>query len=133
MGPAFFTKLVYFLTPRGAPKRNPGYIMDQWTGSSVNLLTDSDLVLLDVTRRWSLSKGKPEPYFDFTASDENTRDDYEAFCSVVDRLACRFCLSVDQIDQALFSLGGENPGGWRKYVVVRRPGLLGATNRIQWV
>ena len=125
MGPAFFTKLIYFLTPRDNATPKPGYIMDQWAGSSVNLLTGSDMVLLNATRAWGAPKGKLDPSFEFTVSDENTSDDYEAFCSVVDRLACRFCLCVDQVDQALFSAGGRTPKTWRKYVTAHQPQLVG--------
>ena len=32
MGPAFFTTLIYFLTPRDKPERQTAYIMDQWGG-----------------------------------------------------------------------------------------------------
>ena len=130
MGPAYFTKLIYFLTPRAGPERKPGYIMDQWAGCSVNLLTGSDMVLLDGTRTWGRPKGKLAPSFALTVSDENTSDDYEAFCCVVERLASRFCLCVDQGDQALISVGRPNPGTWRRYVVAHQPELLGATNRI---
>ena len=127
MGPAFFTKLIYFLAPRGEPERKAGYIMDQWAGSSVNLLVDSELVLFDVIRTWNRPKDQPKATFVFTVSDENTNDDYEAFCSVMDRLACCFCLCVDQVDQAVFSVGRPKPGTWREYVRARRPGLLSAT------
>ena len=37
MGPAYFTKLIYFLEPK-----HNGYIMDQWTARSMNLLRKSD-------------------------------------------------------------------------------------------
>ena len=37
MGPAYFTKLIYFL----GSKQN-GYIMDQWTARSMNLLRKCD-------------------------------------------------------------------------------------------
>ena len=127
MGPAYFTKVIYFLAPRCQPERRSGYIMDQWAGSSVNLLTGSEMVLFDVTRTWKISRGRLEPSFEFFVSDENTSDDYEAFCSVMDRLACRFCLCVDQVDQALFSVGRPKPGTWREYVRAHRPGLLSAT------
>ena len=124
MGPAFFTKLIYFLAPRES-ERKSAYIMDQWVGSSVNLLTSSELVLFDVTRKWkSVAKGQPEPSRDFTASDENTVDRYEAFCSVLDQLSYRFGLGVDQIDRALSSGGGTNSARWRKHVVAHRPRLL---------
>ena len=127
MGPAFFTKLIYFLAPRGEPERKAGYIMDQWAGSSVNLLVGSELVLFDITRTWKRPKNQPKATFVFTVSDENTGNNYEAFCSVMDRLACRFCLCVDQVDQALSSVGWPKPGAWREYVRSRRPGLLSAT------
>lgn len=39
VGPAYFTKLLYFLAPRTNGARPIGYIMDQWLGCSVNLLT----------------------------------------------------------------------------------------------
>ena len=124
MGPAFFTKLIYFLTPRDGPERKPGYIMDQWAGSSVNLLTGSDTVLLDATRTWELRKGRLKPSLVFTVSGKNSSDDYEAFCCVVDRLASRFCLCVDQVDQALFSAGKPTPGSWRNYVTDHQPGFM---------
>lgn len=127
MGPAFFTKLIYFLTPRDKSERKTPYIMDQWSSSSVNLLTGSDLVLLDVTRTWKHSNGL---FLNFNVSDENTSNDYEAFCSAVDQLADQCCLCADKVDQALFSAGGPNPKTWRKYVVDKRPGLICATQRI---
>ena len=37
MGPAYFTKLIFFLE-----QRHNGYIMDQWTARSMNLLRSSD-------------------------------------------------------------------------------------------
>ena len=40
MGPAYFTKLIFFLLP-GNPR---GYIMDQWTASSVNLVFDKKII-----------------------------------------------------------------------------------------
>ena len=50
MGPAFFTKLIYFLTPCDNSEHKTPYIMDRWSGCSVNLLTGSELVLFDVTK-----------------------------------------------------------------------------------
>ena len=133
MGPAFFTKLIYFLTPRDDRERKTAYIMDQWAGSSVNLLTGSELVLMDVNKTWKRSQNGLVASFAFTVSDENTSDDYEAFCSAVDLLADRFGLCADKVDQALISAGEPRPRRWRKYVVAERPRLVGATKRVRWV
>lgn len=127
MGPAFFTKLIYFLTPRDEPERQPAYIMDQWASSSMNLLTGSTKVVLDVNPP---PKFPPEPSkstmaelalsYSFSVSDKNTAAHYEAFCSAIDQLACRFCLGTDQVDQALFGADAIGPGSWRRYVVLHR-------------
>ena len=129
MGPAFFTKLICFLTRRDGTVREPGYIMDRWAASSVNLLTGSNRVLLDGTRTWNRSKGELDVSYGFTVSDVNTNDDYEAFCTAVDRLAAVFCLCVDQVDCALFSVVGKRPGTWRRYVVAHGETLLCAMDR----
>ena len=131
MGPAFFTKLIYFLSPRDKPERRTAYIMDQWAASSVNLLNGWDVVLMDVTKTWSFSSGRLTTSFAFTVSDQNTAEDYEAFCSTVDQLAGRFSLGADQVDQALFSADETGPGCWRRYVIEHRPRLVGCTHRIR--
>lgn len=119
-GPAYFTKLIYFLMPRQATASNTGYIMDQWAGCSINLLVGSELVLMNVARNWKRRQSCLVPSFEFTVSDENTSDDYEAFCCAVDRLACRLRLSAEQVDRALHSDGGQNPKPWREYVMTQR-------------
>ena len=125
MGPAFFTKLIYFLTPRDKSKRQTAYIMDQWAASSVNVLTGWNMVRMDMTPKlpiWTRKSSMSEMALSvsFTVSDENTAVDYEAFCSAVDQLACRFCLCADRVDQALFGADVIGPGCWRRYVIHRR-------------
>ena len=125
MGPAFFTKLIYFLTPRAKSKRQTAYIMDQWAASSVNVLTGWNMVRMDVTPKWprrtrKSSMSESALAFTFTVSDKNTAVDYEAFCSAVDQLARRFCLRADQVDQALFGADAIGPGCWRRYVIHQR-------------
>ena len=117
MGPAFFTKLIYFLTPGTDRDGKAAYIMDRWTASSVNLLTGSNRVLLNGERTWKRPKDGLEVSYGFTVSDANTSDDYEAFCTAVDRLAADFCLCADQVDCALFSTVENRPGTWRRYVL----------------
>ena len=134
MGSAFFTKLIYFLTPRNDPERKPAYIMDRWAGSSVNLLTGSNTVLLEGTMSWRRSKNRLlVASYAFTVSDANSDEDYEAFCATVDRLAERFGLGVDEVDRALFSTGRPYPGTWRQFVGAQGQKLLDATGRIRSV
>ncbi len=133
MGPAYFTKLIYFLTPRRSGQCKPAYIMDQRAGSSVNLLTGSNTVLLDGERRWKRLKDGLDVSYGFTVSDANTGDDYEAFCSYVDRLAADVCLCVDQVDCALFSTEENRPGTWRQYVETEGKTLLDAMDRTRRV
>lgn len=98
LGPAYFTKLICFLRPE-----RDGYILDQWTGKSVRLLTGGNTPIIDggyVSRR-------------------NTADHYEEYCVYVERLAEVLWLSAIETEEALFSLGGKNPAKWRAYVKLR--------------
>lgn len=95
-GPAFFTKLIFFVRPA-----DDGYIMDQWTGKSVNLLTGKPLVHLSY-------KGH--------VTDNTSADDYEEFCKVVEDLANICGSSGGEAEDRLFSHGGRKPGEWRAYV-----------------
>ena len=124
-GPAYFTKLIHFLMPRNG-RRGPGWIMDQWAGCSINLLLGTELVLMDVTRKWKFSGRATQPKFktDFTVSDVNTAERYEEFCRAVDCLADRFNLCPDKADRPLVSAGGRNPEPWREYVMEHRHSFI---------
>lgn len=104
VGPAFFTKLIFFMRDR--PN---GFIMDQWLGKSVNLVTGERIVRMDGD----------------CASLRNTSADYERFCGVVEELGGRLGLNHDAIEQALFSRGGRRPGPWRRYVKEHWSGTIG--------
>lgn len=118
VGPAYFTKLIYFLTPRdGSQKANP-FIMDQWAGCSINLFVNRELVKMDVTRSWG--KGKQEPKLSYRVADANTSSHYEAFCAEADALCNHFGLSADEMDRALVANGGQKKSSWRKYVIKNR-------------
>ncbi|MFT4793222.1 MAG: hypothetical protein ACI9ZM_001370 [Paracoccaceae bacterium] len=119
-GPAYFTKLIYFLTPRDETNTPQGYIMDQWAGCSINLLLGRELVLMNVTRTWKRTDSGPEASSSSRVSDVNTDADYEAFCVAVDALAAKFKRCPDQIDRALLATGGKKPTAWRKYVIEHR-------------
>jgi hypothetical protein len=102
MGPAYFTKLMYFL---GADQR--GYIMDQWTARSVNLLFSDPLI--------ALHQGA------FVA-DTNDALLYETFCGRVEEIAGELShatgkpITPDEAEMAMFSKGGRKAGRWRRYV-----------------
>ena len=125
-GPAYFTKLIYFLMPGSGQAFRPGYIMDQWAGCSINLLQGEELVLMDVTRTWTSPNGstRTRPNAVFRVSNANTAEHYEEFCGKVDCLADRFGLDHGAIDRSLVSFGGRNPEFWRKYVTEHRHSFL---------
>lgn len=123
MGPAYFTKLIFFLMPRSnaAPV---GYIMDQWTACSINVLLDQpDAVLTDATYTWA---GPGKLASQFVVSDLNSGVHYEAFCQAVEAIAVALDLAPDATELLLLSEGGRNPYPWREYVKQhRRPALNG--------
>jgi hypothetical protein len=103
MGPAFFTKLIYFLG-KDAPER--GYIMDQWTALSANLLTGRKMVDLHIL------KGG------FRVSDKNDPNVYDEFCRFIENLALDLKVSPDDAEMRIFSVGGSSSkiGEWRAYL-----------------
>lgn len=120
MGPAYFTKLIYFLTPRNGLQGNQAYIMDQWAGCSINLLADQEIVLMDVTRSWKRTDEKPQASFSFRVSDVNSDENYEEFCQTVDDLVVKTGRNCEVIDRAMLADGGKNPSRWREYVIKNR-------------
>ena len=120
MGPAFFTKLIYFLMPQSekSARLKPGYIMDQWAGSSINLLTGEEIVLMDVQKPRGSNNGGGESMTKFAVSHENDGRNYEVFCNVVNWLAGHLEKCPNQIDRALVSKSRKS---WREYVREQRP------------
>ncbi|MGC9370352.1 MAG: hypothetical protein ACP5DX_12495 [Paracoccaceae bacterium] len=118
VGPAYFTKLIYFLTPRARERVAPGYIMDQWAGCSINLLVGAEIVRMDVIRKWR--RGEGEPHHTFIVSDANTGSQYESFCGAMDALSEELGLSPDETDRALLANGGKDKSDWRQYVIDNR-------------
>lgn len=96
VGPAYFTKLIFFTRPQ-----EDGYIMDQWTGKSINLLVAPAIVHLS------------KPGY---VTDSNGACDYEKFCVAVDMLASQLSIAGSEAEERLFSIGGRIPGAWRAYV-----------------
>ena len=100
LGPSYFTKLLYFFSP------TPDfYIMDQWTGKSVNLLTGKRIVKISCNKN---GKGSPTP--------QNNSKNFREFCEEVDHLAWLLGCTGEQIEERLFSRGSHPPVQWRAYV-----------------
>ncbi|MBL4751267.1 MAG: hypothetical protein JKX71_11930 [Amylibacter sp.] len=98
MGAAYFTKLIYFCSPK-----HNGYIMDQWTSKSVNLLCNEVIV--------NLTSG-------YVSKKNNSRIYYQ-FCNIIEEISKDMKISAEDVEMAMFSKGGRNKAAWRKYVVDR--------------
>ncbi|MEP7172698.1 MAG: hypothetical protein ABI705_04320 [Aestuariivirga sp.] len=121
MGPAYFTKLIYFLMPRdGTDRQLLGYIMDQWAGCSINLLFQSDIVLMDSSFNWVSGRHGLRQKVNFLVSNQNTSVRYNRFCTAIDVLSMHFKRDGDYIDRALIANGGREVAPWRNHVIARR-------------
>jgi len=112
MGPAYFTKLIYFL------QQNPpelGFIMDQWTAGSVNLLYGRSVVETKMTNY--VINGRHISYESVT--DKNTVKNYQDFCERILDLSKRSNIDPSKVEEMLFS-EGRNKGEWRNYVKSER-------------
>lgn len=125
MGPAYYTKLIYFLMPRHSPKP-VGYIMDQWLGCSVNLICGQEVVRMDNSVTWTYAGRGQRIQAARKASSRvspfNTGEEYDRFCRAVELVAERMGpdWSPDAAELALMSRGGGRPEAWREYVVKHR-------------
>jgi hypothetical protein len=95
LGPSYFTKLLYFFSPQPT-----FYIMDQWTGKSVDLLTGNWIVRMAGTAPSSLNKS----------------GNYQACCEEIDSLAGLLGNTGEQIEERMFSKGKPHPWPWRSHV-----------------
>lgn len=102
MGPAFFTKLIFF-----GGKQHNGYIMDQWTGRSVNFLFDEEIVNLNRIGSAAF------------VTDRNDEIVYEKFCDAIEALTqlVEFTSDPKILEEVLFSSGGRQKGKWRTYLI----------------
>ena len=121
MGPAYFTKLLYFLAP-GTPESPKGYIMDQWLGCSVNLLPGRQVVKLDQNVKWQIKNGQAKQVVDSIVSNVNSGYDYEEFCQIVEALSGKMGASwtPELTERALIADGGKSAHPWRAYVKDQR-------------
>lgn len=124
LGASYFTKLLYFFSATGEGQSPDRYIMDKWTGMSINLLTGDHVV------RMARSKSSKTGVISYSLSTKNNAENYEAFCVQVDALACQLNQlklghdhTGEDIEQMLFSLGAMSSATgrtqrepWRAYV-----------------
>jgi hypothetical protein len=121
LGPAFYTKLIYFLTRRDREDVHQGYIMDQWAACSINLLVGKPIVHLNCSM--TAAKDRKPTTYDFIVSDLNSGLQYEAFCVAMDALvALNPDYSPDMIDRALLGNGKNKKeiSTWRAHVIRHR-------------
>jgi hypothetical protein len=117
MGPAYFTKIIYFLMPRSKSSKPIGYILDQWAGSSINYLWRLPIVRLDTTFRWAFKNDGLALTPSSVVSDANTQTEYEDFCQRVEYLSNELKLKPEQIDLGFMSRGSANQSGWRELIL----------------
>jgi hypothetical protein len=102
LGPAYFTKLIFYFR-----RKMDGFICDQWTAKSVNYLVGYRLLKMDGDYLSARNSGK----------------NYVLYCQIIDALRHELhkhdqCLTCEQVEQRLFSVGGHDgvAGPWRKIV-----------------
>jgi hypothetical protein len=112
-GPAYYTKLIFFLT-KHLDRR--GFIMDQWLGRSVNLLAGREIVRLDRPRREVPIKKR-------YVHKENSCSAYAEFCEAICNLSQisgetnpDMRIREENVEMRLFS-EGRGKGEWRNYVI----------------
>lgn len=120
IGPAYFTKLIFFLMPRLPESHTPGYIMDQWVGSSVNLLADREVVLMNRLGTWKKTKTSVVLSTDLMVSDLNDGVRYEEYCSYIEAIGRVIHRSGAETEQLMMSSGGRKKQSWRGYVKSQR-------------
>ena len=111
MGPAYFTKLIYFLEPK-----HNGYIMDQWTARSMNLLRKNNKYKIHLI---STTKRKSDGLRNFRVDPtKNNVCIYRAFCEDLEHLAEYLDIDPEETEKLIFSKGGRvNVGCWRRFVL----------------
>ena len=116
MGPAYFTKLIYFLEPK-----HNGYIMDQWTARSMNLLRKSDEYEIHlIPTAWRKSNGSSKNFRNFRVDPKkNDVCIYRAFCEDLEQLAEYLNIDPEKTEKLIFSKGGkvDKMGCWRRFVL----------------
>jgi len=116
MGPAYFTKLLFFARPV-----QDAYILDQWTARSIHLLTQSrawpDVQIDAYSLKRMTGRNGSTKTIRATVTDRVTSTDYEHFCKLVEQLGQTADVNPCEIEEIMFGQGGRNPTAWRSYVM----------------
>jgi len=96
MGAAYFTKLIFFCEPS-----HEGFIMDQWTSKSTNLILGRNVIQLTNN----------------IVNKKNDHITYDTYCKFVQEIAKDLKESAEYIEIGMFSKGGRTKSAWRQYVV----------------
>ncbi len=121
MGPAYFTKLIFFATGAHAKATGNAFILDQWTARSVHCLTnqfDWPRVSLDYATKKRFARTLDPRSVRVTVSDRVSASDYQNYCGFVERLAKR--LGIDPphfLEEKMFGIGGRSPSVWRRFLM----------------
>lgn len=122
IGPAYYTKLIFFLS-QGEKSVSRGYIMDQWTAKSVDLLL-SEIIVEENYYSGSLIKISPH-LTRATVYPSNESDRYELFCQFTDEVGNKIKSrevaegthqSWGEIAEERMFSQGRGKGEWRNYV-----------------
>ncbi|WP_394337060.1 hypothetical protein [Ectopseudomonas mendocina] len=115
MGPAYFTKLLFFADPKA-----DAYILDQWTARSIHLLTGQGQypgVRKDqATAKKAALLGAPTK-MRLIVDDSVSFSDYLDYCLRVEELGLALNMHPHAVEERLFSAGGRHPHPWRAYVM----------------
>ncbi|WP_375178233.1 8-oxoguanine DNA glycosylase OGG fold protein [Sphingobium yanoikuyae] len=117
VAPAYFTKLIFFLMPRNEDSQ-PGYIMDQWAGCSVNLLAGRQVVRMNYSGTWTRPKrGEPSLAWSHRVCDTNNAANYEDFCRIVEEVAQCIKMLPDEAERLMIAGRRNAKNTWRHYLV----------------
>jgi hypothetical protein len=113
MGPAYFTKILFFACPK-----EKSFILDQWTMRSIHLLTGQSAFPPAMIDHASKEKALSKPdKLRVSVSSSATAEVYEIYCQRVEELAVRLGIHPHSVEEKLFSSGGRNPHPWREHVM----------------
>lgn len=115
MGPAYFTKILFFASPL-----QDAYILDQWTARSMHLLSRQGrypAVRKDYTSAAKALRYNAPGMLRMIVDDKVSSADYVDYCNQVDNLAANLGWHAHQAEERLFSSGGRAPHPWRSQVM----------------
>lgn len=115
MGPAYFTKLLFFADPKA-----DAYILDQWTTRSIHLLTGQGqypAVRKDYATAKKAILLEAPTKLRVIVDDSVSVSDYLDYCLRVETLGRLLNLHPHAVEERLFSAGGRHPHPWRAYVM----------------